>query len=108
MTAKEMIQRMPEVFNAQSAGDTRAVIQYEISEPMYQVVENGELHVYEGVAEHADLTLKMSDKNLVKLFKGELNPAMAFMTGKIKLRGDMQLAQRLVGFVDRDKVAQLA
>ena len=47
----------------------------------------------------------MSDENFVKRFKGELNSAMAFMTGKIKLKGDMNLAQPLVSFIDQDKIA---
>ena len=99
---------MPAAFDAQAAGDTDAVIQYQISEPVYHVVRNGEMAVHDGHADDPDVTVKISDENLVKLFRGDLNPMSAFMTGKVKVDGDMTLAQRLVAFVDRGKLSSLA
>lgn len=43
----------------------------------------------------ADCTISMSEKNFTKLVKGELNPAMAVMTGKIKIAGDLKMATKL-------------
>ena len=108
MTAKEMLQRMPEALIKEAVGDTSAVIQYELSEPMYQVLEDGELNVFEGRADKPDLTVQMSDDDLVSLFKGELNGMSAFMAGKVKISGDMMLAQQLVGFVDQSRMNELA
>lgn len=107
MTAKELLRRMPDALDPEAAADTEAVIQYEISEPTYQVLRDGQLTVHEGRAENADLTVAISDDNLVRLFRGELNPMSAFMTGKLKVEGDMSLAQRLVGLVQREKVESL-
>ncbi|HEX7003455.1 MAG TPA: SCP2 sterol-binding domain-containing protein [Trueperaceae bacterium] len=104
MTAKELLQRMPEALDPQAAAGTEATIQYEISEPTYQVLRDGKLTVHDGHADNPDLTVITSDENLVKLFRGELNAMAAFMSGKLKVKGDMGLAQRLVGFVQRDKV----
>lgn len=104
MTAKELLSRMPQALDQEAAGDTEAVIQYEISEPVYQILENGELTVFDGRADDPDLTVTIGDDNLVKLFRGELNPMTAFMSGKIKVKGDLGLAQRLVGFVHRDRL----
>jgi putative sterol carrier protein len=39
--------------------------------------------------------------------KGELNPMSAFMTGKLKVDGNVMLAQRLVSHVDRSSLADL-
>ena len=108
MTAHEMLHKMPAAFDAQAAGDTEAVIQYQISEPVYHVVRDGSLEVHDGQADDPDLVVDISDENLVKLFRGDLNPMSAFMTGKIKVSGDMTLAQRLVAFVDRGQLANLA
>ncbi len=108
MTARELIERMPEALDPQAAQGTEAVIQYDISQPAYQVLRDGRLEVFDGWAQNADLTIKMKDENLLKLFRGELNPMSAFMTGKVKISGDMNLAQRLVSFVDREKVKSLA
>ena len=108
MKASDLIKRLPEVVNQEGADNVNAIIQYDISEPMYQVVDNGEMTIHEGTTEDATLTITMADDDLISLFKGELNPMMAFMSGKIKLKGDMMLAQKLVGFVDQEKVNQLA
>jgi putative sterol carrier protein len=108
MTAKEMLSNMPRALDPQAAAGAEAVIQYEISEPTYQVLKEGKLTVHDGRAESPDLTIAISDDNLVRLFKGELNAMSAFMTGKLKVKGDIGLAQRLVGFVDREKVSELA
>lgn len=103
MTAKEMIQNMPKAFVPEAAGDTDAVVQYDISEPMYTVIKDGELTVHEGTAENPTLTLTIEDDKLVQLFNGHLNPMTAFMTGQLKLKGDMMFAQKLAGMMDRNR-----
>ena len=108
MTAKQLLHRMPEALDHEAAAGTDATIQYDISEPTYQVLEGGELTVHDGTAPDPDLTIAIGDEDLVRLFRGELNPMAAFMTGRIKVRGDMVLAQKLVGFVDRRKLESLA
>lgn len=108
MTAHELLHKMPSVFDAHAAGDTEAVIQYQISKPVYHVVRNGTMEAHDGQADDPDVTVKISDENLVRLFRGDLNPMSAFMTGKVKVSGDMTLAQRLVGLVDRQRLETLA
>ncbi len=108
MTAKELLFRLPEAVDTQAAGETSAVIQYELSEPLYHVLESGEIRTVEGRAEAPDLTVTMRDDDLVALFEGKINPMMAFMTGRIRVAGDMTLAQRLVKFFDQDKLRSLA
>ncbi len=108
MNAKELLFRLPEAVDVEAAGETSAVIQYELSEPMYHVLADGEIRTVEGRAETPDLTITMSDADLVALFQGKVNPMMAFMTGRIRLDGDMSLAQRLVKFFDQEKLRSLA
>jgi putative sterol carrier protein len=43
----------------------------------------------------ADCTIKLSLDDLDSLVSGDLNPTMAFMTGKIKIEGDMSVAMAL-------------
>ena len=43
----------------------------------------------------ADCTIKLSLDDLKDLLSGDLNPTMAFMTGKIKIEGDMSVAMAL-------------
>jgi len=48
---------------------------------------------------NADTTIVLSKANLEKLLRGKLNPAMAAMTGKLKVKGDMSLALKLTQFL---------
>jgi len=47
----------------------------------------------------ADCTITTSLEILQKLQKGELNPMMAVMSGKIKISGDMGLAMKLQSLI---------
>lgn len=42
-----------------------------------------------------DCTVKLSLDDLDSLISGDLNPTMAFMSGKIKVEGDMTVAMAL-------------
>ena len=46
----------------------------------------------------ADCTVNISREHLVALLGGSLNPMTAFMTGKIKVEGDMAVAMKLSRF----------
>ena len=43
----------------------------------------------------AKCTISMTDADFVALVSGKLNSQMAFMTGKLKIKGDMGLALKL-------------
>lgn len=43
----------------------------------------------------ADCTIKLSMSDFEDLISGELSPTSAFMTGKIKIEGDMSVAMAL-------------
>ena len=43
----------------------------------------------------ADCDLHVSIDNLVKMSNGDLNPMMAVMTGKLKIKGDMGIAMKM-------------
>ena len=47
----------------------------------------------------ADCTVKISEGDLADLIAGELNPTTAFMSGKIKVEGDMSVAMKLGSIV---------
>ena len=51
--------------------------------------------VSEGKNEEAKVVITISNENFMKLAEGKLNPNMAFMTGKLKLKGDMALGMKL-------------
>ena len=49
----------------------------------------------------ADCTIAMSWNDFLALSDGTLDPMMAFMQGKMKIQGDMMLAQRLAPILKR-------
>jgi putative sterol carrier protein len=68
------------------------------------VIKAGTVQAHAGRAPSADVTIKINDDNLLKLLRGELKPMTAMMTGRLKVRGNVMLAQRLIGMVNREKL----
>jgi putative sterol carrier protein len=58
------------------------------------VVDDGAVSVSEGEGE-ADVTISTDEANFAKIVAGELNPTTAYMTGKLKIKGDMGAAMKL-------------
>ena len=57
-------------------------------------VDDGRVAVTEG-GEDADVTISTSEENFMRIVRGEQNPMTAYMSGKLKVRGDMQAAMKL-------------
>jgi 3-hydroxyacyl-CoA dehydrogenase/3a,7a,12a-trihydroxy-5b-cholest-24-enoyl-CoA hydratase len=54
--------------------------------------------IYEGQAKEGvkvECTITLGDEDFVSLSKGKLNPQQAFMNGKLKVKGNIMLAQKL-------------
>ncbi|NWR57023.1 HSDL2 protein, partial [Bucorvus abyssinicus] len=43
----------------------------------------------------ADVVMSMSSADFVKMFTGKLKPTLAFMSGKLRIKGNMALAIKL-------------
>jgi putative sterol carrier protein len=57
-------------------------------------VADGKVSVTEGVAD-ADVTIRTSEETFTAIASGEQNPTTAYMTGKLKVEGDMGAALKL-------------
>ena len=58
-------------------------------------MKNGAGSVGQGGHESADATLIMNSADFIKMFSGKLSSPPAYMTGKLKIEGDMMLAMKL-------------
>ncbi|XP_034311466.2 sterol carrier protein 2-like isoform X1 [Crassostrea angulata] len=65
--------------------------------------KNGNGSVKFGVDPKGDVTIIMSDDDMVNLMLGKLNPQQAFFQGKLKIQGNMGLAMKLREFQNRTK-----
>ena len=63
--------------------------QYHIS------LKDGAADVGEGVPDNPNITITMKSEDFIDLATGKLDGTMAFMSGKIKIKGDMGLAMKL-------------
>ena len=104
MNALELLHKLPRAINPQTTAGVERTIQFNISQPAYVVISNGACAVTEGNAETADLTLDMSDDDLVSLLTGKLNGMAAMMSGRLKLQGDMALATQLGRYFEASRL----
>jgi putative sterol carrier protein len=58
-------------------------------------VRDGNVDVTQDGGAEPDVTIAVSEENFQKLISGDLNPTTAYMTGKLKIKGDMGAAMKL-------------
>ena len=87
-------------FQPDRAGNQSAVIGWDITSPegthSYQFnVADGACTVVQGNPEPTRVTLSMALPDFLRFLTGQLDGMQAFMTGKLKLTGDMMFAQSM-------------
>ncbi len=91
--------RMAENFDPAKAEGVNATIQFDLSGDnggVYWVkMANGKAESGEGRVENPNMTLKAAASDWAAVVNGELNAMQAFMSGKLKIQGDMGLAMKL-------------
>lgn len=102
---KAIFDGMPANLNADAAKGMNAVIQFNLSGDgggNYNVtVKDGAATVAEGAAESPNMTMTMAAQDYVDMISGKLNGQMAFMSGKLKIAGDMGLAMKMQSLFKR-------
>jgi putative sterol carrier protein len=99
-TPKEFLEKvLPEKFDPEKAAGLSAVVQFKISGEnggqWVLRIENQKLELSDGTTDSPNMTLIMKDKDYVDLVNGKLSGQKAFMTGKLKFKGDMNLGMKL-------------
>ena len=98
-TVQETFDAMPGRFRADKASGTNATIQYEISGDgggtWNAVIKDGSCAVSHGAAASPGLTLQMTAQDWLDMLSGKQSGQMLFMSGKLKIKGDMGLAMKL-------------
>lgn len=96
----QVFEGMKDAFDPSRAAGQSAVMQYDVDAPdgvkTYQVVvDDGACAIEKGGQKDPRVTLQINLPNFLRLVSGELNGMQAFMSGQLKVTGDVMFAQTM-------------
>jgi putative sterol carrier protein len=98
-TAAELFAGLSERFRSERAGDLRATYAFELAGDgggAWTVhVADGVLRVTDGADGDADVTLRASAADWMSIVEGRMDPQLAYLTNRLKVSGNIELALRL-------------
>ncbi|MFG2038651.1 SCP2 sterol-binding domain-containing protein [Dactylosporangium sp. NPDC048998] len=102
--------RFPELFRADRAGSTNAIIHWSITGAPDGGADSYELVIADGACtlspspeQDPKLAITVGPVDFLKVVSGVGNPMMMFMTGKLKAKGDLGLAANIANLFDIPK-----
>ena len=99
MSYLEIMEAIKAKYNSDKMKGVTAVYQFELTGDgggnFHIDVKDGEAEFGDGQHDNPSITVTMEVADFNQLLDGSLNPTTAFMTGKIKVKGDMSLAMKL-------------
>jgi len=99
-TVSDYIARISAAFVPEKAAGIDATIQLKLTGDQpgewFMTIKDNQCTVNQGMANAAKLTVTADGGDLVKIFSGQLDGMQAFMQGKLKLAGDLNLAMKLM------------
>lgn len=102
---KEIFNSMPGNFNADAGKGMNSVIQFNLTGDgggnYHIVIKDGACTVSEGSHASPNMTMTIAAQDYVDMISGKLNGQMAFMSGKLKIAGDMGLAMKMQSLFKR-------
>jgi putative sterol carrier protein len=101
LTIADLMDKMPGAIIPEKAAGTDAVVHFKFTGAeageWNAVVKDGKAEVARGLPHSKPtMTLTADSTDFVQIFTGELDGMQAFMQGKIKLAGDLNLAMKLM------------
>jgi nitrite reductase/ring-hydroxylating ferredoxin subunit/putative sterol carrier protein len=102
-------QSLERLFDASAAGELEAVFQWTLSGDRavehFAEVRGGTIQAAPGIHVAPTVTIEMSADDYLSMVNGELNGALAFSTGRGRLRGPVRLAMRMRQLFPLDRVS---
>ena len=75
--------------------DLKAVVKFATDEGVVWIDTKQSPPVISNEDQEAECVLELSATNALQLLDGDLNPMMAYMMGKLKIKGDMGIAMKI-------------
>ncbi|MFC3852701.1 SCP2 sterol-binding domain-containing protein [Salinispirillum marinum] len=83
-------------FNADAADDMEEVFQFDVEgTTFYLAIKDAACHMGEGEHDDPSVTLRLNSDTMKDLMAGETSGMQAFMSGSLKVEGNMMLATKL-------------
>lgn len=104
-TLKQIFAGMEQAFNADKAKGVSAVIQWDIAvngdTKSWSVnIADGTCKTSEGTSDNPRLTFQLAVVDFVRIIFRQADGTQLFMSGKLKLKGDMMFAMQYQNFFD--------
>ena len=102
----QVFEGMRQAFDPAKAAGQAAVVQYEIAAPdgprnFLMRVADGRCQIERGSAENPRVSIRIGLADFGRLVAGRLNGMQAFMSGKLKVSGDLFFAQTYQAWFNR-------
>ena len=101
LTIAQLMEKMPDAFIAEKAQGVNATIHFKFTGAeagdWNAKIADGKIAVEKGApTDKPAMTLTADSEDYIKLITGELDGMQAFMQGKLKLGGDLNLAMKMM------------
>jgi putative sterol carrier protein len=97
---QDVVKMLPQVFQADKAGGISAVVHIHLTGASAGdwtlTIKDKQCSLVEGIPPSPQLTLTADSSNMMNILTGKMDGVRAFMMGKLKVKGDMYLAQQLI------------
>ncbi|MEG0196829.1 SCP2 sterol-binding domain-containing protein [Acinetobacter sp.] len=100
-----ILNKLPTALNKEATDGVECILQLNLSAPFTIQINDSTCEVQQGENTDADVVLTTTDEVFVELLTGKIAGAMAFMSGKLKIDGDIMLAKEISDYFDASKLA---
>lgn len=100
LTTEQVNEVITGTFQAEKSAGIEGIAQFSMRDAVDQSwalhIKDQKAIVTQGFDPDATVTINMTSQDCLQLFSGKLDPAKAFMQGRIKLTGNMAFAMKLI------------
>ncbi len=106
VTVADLMSKLPAAFASRKPSGMDAVVHFKIggaeAGEWNAVIKNGDCEVAQGLPHfRPTITVTADSADLIRIYEGELDGTQAYMSGRVKVVGDMAAAAQIIGLFRR-------